>query len=103
MCFVCICRQAIVDGVYPPLDTPLGVLYDELKYFDMYLCVLFNDMYIILYNINTYSKQLLMHFNMLRCAIKKKKKKKNVLGRYIHLVAREQKSTNSECTHESNN
>jgi hypothetical protein len=29
--------QAIIDGIYAPFSTPLGVLYDELKYYDMYL------------------------------------------------------------------
>ena len=30
----------VIDGVTPPFETPLGVLYDELKYYDMYLYVI---------------------------------------------------------------
>lgn len=38
---VCDCRvnftQAVVGGIFAPFETPLGVLYDELKYCDMYM------------------------------------------------------------------
>ena len=29
--------QVFTDGLCLPFTTPLGVLYDELKYYDMYL------------------------------------------------------------------